>query len=45
MTTQAACVNATDPAAAPNDGYRHAWSTSLCYDTTNNRDASIAETV
>jgi hypothetical protein len=25
---------------APNDGYKHAWSTSLCYDTLNNRGIS-----
>ena len=27
MTTQATCVNATSPVVAPNDGYRHGWST------------------
>lgn len=40
MNTQAACLNATDPVVAPNDGYRHAWSTSLCYDAVNQRGIS-----
>src|SRR6185436_18557918 len=35
MTTQAQCT--TGNGVAPNDGYKHAWSTSLCYDTLNNR--------
>src|SRR5262245_37022686 len=38
MTTQAACQSATG--VAPNDGYRHGWSTSLCYDNANQRGIS-----
>lgn len=37
MTTQAACQNA---GGAGNDGWRHGWSTSLCYDAVNNRGLS-----
>jgi len=40
MTTQAACQNATNPVAAPNDGYRHGWSTSICYDVANSKGIS-----
>ncbi|HJQ98567.1 MAG TPA: PKD domain-containing protein [Candidatus Polarisedimenticolaceae bacterium] len=40
MTTQATCQNATNPVVAPNDGYRHGWSTSLCYDNANQRGIS-----
>ena len=38
MTTQASCQSGTG--VAPNDGYRHAWSTSLCYDNANQRGIS-----
>jgi hypothetical protein len=38
MNTQASCT--TGNSVAPNDGYKHAWSTSLCYDTVNNRGIS-----
>ncbi|HEY2775802.1 MAG TPA: PKD domain-containing protein [Candidatus Binatia bacterium] len=37
MTTQAACTNA---GSAGNDGYKHVWSTSICYDTVNSRGIS-----
>ncbi len=37
MDTQAKCVNA---GGAGNDGYKHAWSTSLCYDVANSRGIS-----
>ncbi len=38
MTTQAQCT--TGNGVAPNDGYKHAWSTSLCYDVANSRGIS-----
>lgn len=37
MTTSAQCTAAGGPG---NDGYRHVWSTSLCYDTANSRGIS-----
>jgi hypothetical protein len=38
MTTQGSCT--TGNGTAPNDGYKHAWSTSLCYDVANARGIS-----
>ena len=40
MTTSPLCVNATNPVVPPNDGYRHKWSPSICYDTANNKGIS-----